>query len=190
MGQNRPHSTQHKPSHKVTNTNPCLVVTTCATWQTTFKAYEVFIHSFYLLSFWSGCVVYFCLKLSRLNSRQVYVLERCPLHRKFREADKSNHNIIEHLRDKMSADVCRVFLKITAIWHQISLGHLLAIASSRNFTPDIRPLRGKWFKRNLKIVWKVTAFEKKVFLFWRICGSHLGGAILIMTDCYLAWLKR
>lgn len=73
----------------------------------------------------------------------MYVLERCPLHRKFSKTDKSNHNIIEHLRDKISADVCRVVLKITAIWHQISLGDLLLVASSRNFTPDIRALRGK-----------------------------------------------
>ena len=55
-------------------------------------------------------------------------LERCPLHRKFSKTDKSNHNIIEHLRDKISADVCRVVLKITAIWHQISLGDLLLVA--------------------------------------------------------------
>ena len=40
------HSTQHRPSLKVANTSPCLVITTCATWQASFKPYEVFIHSF------------------------------------------------------------------------------------------------------------------------------------------------
>ena len=43
----------------------------------------------------------------------------------------------------MSGDVCRVFLKITAMWHQVSLGNQFTVASSQNFTPDIRVLRGK-----------------------------------------------